>query len=157
MLSNIPNIKPILILFGILVLSIVIVLGISPIISQKGSETTPKETIIPAGFSRATNLLDTNKELVQKSSIQIIYSGVLTSAGSGSWTIEKGGKSLTITNETNTPVRYIRSGGQGGLTQQVTQNDISIGEVVKIMSLIDLKSGEMSVSTITVGPKGSSP
>lgn len=167
--NPIPNIAPqtsmpssgkpkMIIYFVVIILAAVLGIGgyfIGAYVQSKKVpvSTTVQEAVIPAGFTKAQELIDAGGNLVVKSEIQVSYNGALTVVDSGkSWTLKKGAKTVTIRQEGNQEVKYSRIPAPNAPAQPVKASDLKIGDGIVLLALVDTKTGAMSVTNIIITP-----
>lgn len=143
------------IFFSILItILILLLLGlISYYLWTKGiiQNLLPKSS--PKGFVKTQSIIKNYPNFVRNTRIFLSYEGTLTSIDpEKSWTIEKDGKQLTITNETaSQKISYLKSATQSSsLSQNIYSDDFKFGDKVIINTLIDDQTGIVSVTSIVL-------
>lgn len=103
------------------------------------------------GFTKAQELANSNRSLLSQFRVQLSYVGKLTQVQPGkSWTLEQGGKTLTINHESDGKITFQRSTGKDSPTQTINEEDIKIGDKIHINTFVDPSSGTVSVNVVTV-------
>lgn len=112
------------------------------------SQTTSTQTL--KGFTKAQSSLTSDKDFIASSRVQLNYQGVIKSMEAGkSWTLDKGGKTVTIKQEGDQEIRYVRSLG-AGQREQISEADVKLGDNVSITVFIDTQSSASTVYSITI-------
>lgn len=119
------------------------------------ASTTAQETgVIPAGLTKALDLIAAGGNFVGKSGVQISYNGVLTALDPGkSWILKRGGKTVTIRQEGSQEVKYSLIPAPNTSAQPIGASDLKIGDGIALIALVDTKTGILTVTNIVVTPK----
>lgn len=117
----------------------------------------------PAGLDKAQMITKTYPQLVKRAFIQQKIEGTLKAASDKSWTVEKAGQTLTLTNEGINKVRYFKieksatSSAQPTPPKEIPPQAIKIGDLVAISQTIDWESGNTMVVSVTLIPPENKP
>lgn len=103
------------------------------------------------GFTKAQELVTSNRSLIAQFRVQLSYNGTLTQMDPGkSWTIEKNGKTATIEQQVDGEITYQKSTGKGSPIQAISAGDVKVGDTISINTFVDPSTGIVSITTITV-------
>lgn len=101
-------------------------------------------------FVKAEGFIEAGGNVINNVAVRIIYNGKLVAFEEGkSWTLERDGKSVTVSRNGNEIVRYYRITGQNAPLEPVSEVDLENGADVSISAFVDLK-GNLSVAQITI-------
>ncbi len=118
------------------------------------STTTQEATTIPSGFTKAQDLIAAGGNFVAKSGVQIVYNGVLTAVDPGrGWTLKKGGKTVTVKQGGTQDVKYSKIAVPNTPAQVAMASDLTTGDSVTLITLVDTKTGLVTVTNIIITPK----
>ena len=128
--------------------------GIKTVVTNQQSSTKTQSTAGTPnlkGFVKAQEIFTSNRGQVQQLQIHISYTGTLTRLEpEKSWTIEQGGGTAIVKNESGGKITYQMSTGKDKPVQAINAGDLKIGDKVFISSFIDATSSASTVNVITV-------
>ncbi len=159
--------KGLIIIIGSIVLLVIILFSLYyfKIIKFKTASTSPPaggsiasipQSNEPAGLQKAKQLSIDYPQMVKRAFIQQQLQGTIKAASANSWTIEKDGKSLTLTNQTTNKIRFVKqaqstNGSTKTLTaKEIKPEEVKPGDLVLIDQMTDWQSGQSVVTSITV-------
>lgn len=132
-------------------------LGLQQSVSKKGAETTTSsakpQAKLSAGLQKAQNAIQNSKGLLTQTKIVQTYSGVLKSmVVDKSFTLEKGGKAVTLRNDNNKKVGYfIRRDEPNAKLNPTTVDNIKTGNnVLVIVSFNALNAAKTDVERVVL-------
>ena len=131
-----------------------------PFFSKKGT-ITPKSSVQSAsGIRTAQEYANNYPQLVKQTFIQQQIQGTLTMINDNNWTIEAGGRSLTLSNQGAnkvyiTKLPKVASGSAQKVVSptEIKPQDLKVGNEVVINLLIDWQTGKVTIVGITVLPQ----
>lgn len=159
-----PLPKKLIVLVGIILLLITLFsLYYFKIISfnQPTPKTPPPIASIPQsnevpGLQKAKQLSTDYPQMIKMAFIQQQFQGTLKTVSENSWTIEAGGKSLTLTSQTNNKIRLVKqsksaSGSANLIAAKVIKpEEMNPGDLVLIDQVTNWQTGQSIVVSITV-------
>lgn len=155
-----PKIKKVVLIIFLLILTVLI--GVSGyFVFSKNSfnlnnskDRENQGLNVPEGFLRAQELISDGGDLISTSLVRLSYTGILKSKNSGlSWTLEKGGNTVTIENISGGEVVYSEKFINEKSKRIVSESDLKIGDLIYLTVWIDINTGIVSVKTIEINNK----
>ncbi len=120
--------------------------------------TTSQKTTVSTGLQATQKMLTDYPQFIKKTFIQQHIEDTLTAINANNWTLETGGKSLTISNQGNNTVRLTKlpqtasGSSQPVFPTEIKPQDLKIGDLVSITQVIDWQTGTVTITGITVLP-----
>ena len=129
--------------------------SISPIVTPPSQKTTDTQ----AGIKTAQKMFADYPQFVKRTVIQQQIEGTLKATSGNNWTIEAGGKSLTLVNDNTKQVRFTKlpkiatgSSNKAISPTEIKAEEVKIGDSLSISQLIDWQTGKVTIVGITVLP-----
>lgn len=159
--SPLPK-KKLIILGGLIFLAIILFsLSYFKIINFKTASTPTPIASIPqsneaTGLQKAKQLSTDYPQMVKRAFIQQQLQGTIKAVSENSWTIEKDGKTITLTNQTTNKVRFVKQSPSASgsakilIAKEIKPEEVKPGDSVLIDQMTDWQSGQSTVTSITV-------
>lgn len=131
------------------------------VVKKPGSSTPPslqQTTNNQAGFKTAQKLFDDYPQFVKRAFIQQQIEGALKTTSGNNWTLESGGKSITLANQGTNKIRYTKipkiatGSAKVAAPTEIKPEEIKTGDLLLVDQIIDWKTGKVTILGITVLP-----
>lgn len=118
---------------------------------QVGSKSVGENLGNGGSNTKFEELIEAGGDVVRSAAFQIIYGGSLVEVSPNqSWTLEKNGEKVIITNEGSEQIRYFSTVGQSGVLNPANANDLKIGDNLSVMGYINPNTGVFTVIQISI-------
>jgi|GEM_PF-2202709 hypothetical protein len=120
----------------------------------------PKEDAKDRGLKAAQKLANEYPKLIKRAFIQQQIEGTLKAKEENSWTIEAGGQTITLLNQSTNKVFLSKLPKVASKSStpviypvEIKPEDLKVGDFISINQLIDWQTGQIIITGITVLPR----